>query len=345
MILDIACMSKNLFNVYRYRRKWGRRIEQVRHDLSSDDSGNLRDFAWQRRKPNPFHHEAEGSRTKRIILLGVFGCCLLLALGLFLFHPFFYVRSVTVSGVSRLSAEEMERAVFGTLAYKKFFVIPAQSFFMADVDEIRDVVKSRFPVAKVEVRKMFPNAITVRIEEKVSTVIYDNGKQYSYAGLDGKIVEVVRSVGPDEWQHETRIVSSTSPTGETEIKEEIISSQHIIRGSRIKKELGNFPIVYDLRSQSVGVNEAVLDPATVKGILSWFQYLSMHTTVLFDHIILKDELGHATIHTEQGWDIHVHLSDDMDEQFGALKLVLDKHVPPEGIRYVDVRYPGRVYWQ
>lgn len=340
-------MSKNLLNYHRYKRKWGKRIDQVRHDLTSADEADssLRDFAWKRRKKNPYHEEFRPAPWRFRAAVIVICACFLGAGGLFLFHPFFFIKHVSVSGVDRLNAAEVQKAVMGTMHYKKLFFIPAQSFFMVNVDEVRDIIKSRFPVAAVEVRKTFPNNITIAVEEKISTIIYDNGKQYSYIGLDGKIVEIVRAVGSDEWDHQTRMVTTTSAEGVVQAKEEVVSSRHAVRPQVIKKEMGDYPIVYDTRQKDGGVNDAALEPETVQGIVTWYQYVSSYAHVPFGYVVIDNELGDAVIYTEEGWELRVRLREDIDKQFEACKLVLDKQASRKGLKYIDIRYPGRVYWQ
>lgn len=338
-------MSKNLLNYYRYRRKFGRKIEQVRHDLSAGDSSGVhRDFARKDRQKNPFLQVEPVSIWKRRIAFGTILVCFLSIIGLVLYHPFFFISHISINGIARIEEEEMRKAILGTIDYKKFFIIPGKSFFVVNVEEIKDVLKSRFPLTTVEVRKTFPHYISAEVHEKISTIIYDNGKQYSYLGLDGKIVEVLRTVGNDEWKHETRMVSTTIATGTIEMKEEIVSSTHIIHSERIKKELGNYPIVYDTRAIEGTVNSPMLSQETVEGIVTWFQFISSYTDIPFGYIVIDNELGEALLYTQQGWYIHLRLT-NIEEQFEALKLVLGKQVERGTLDYIDLRYKGKVYWQ
>lgn len=338
-------MSKNILNYYRYRRKFGKKIDQVKHDLSATDSKNVhRDFAWKKRKDNPFLHEEPRQALKKRFAVGIIIACVIGVIALVLYHPFFYITHISVKGTERIQDEEIKKAILGTVDYKKFLVLPGKSFFVVDVEEIKDVLKSRFPLSTVEVRKTFPHYISAEVHEKISTIIYDNGKQYSYIGLDGKIVEVLRAVGADEWHDEVRMVSTTIATSTVELKQEIISSEHIIRSERIKKEMGNYPIVYDKRAVEGTVNSSMLQPETVQQIVTWFQFISSYTDIPFAYITIEDELGDAIIYTTQGWFIKMRFT-DIEEQFEALKLVLGKQVQRDQLRYVDVRYKGKVYWQ
>ncbi len=339
-------MAKNFLNYHRYRRKWGRKIEKVKQDLVSEEpSGVHRDFAWRSRKRNPFVVDDPRAPLKRRVALSIILVCLLSVVGLVLFHPFFFISRVSIQGLERIEKNDIEKAVLATIEYKKFFIFPARSFFVVDVDEVRDVLKSRFPLSSVEVRKTFPHNMAIDVHEKISTVIYDNGKQYSYVGLDGKIVEVLRAVGSDEWLKEVRMVSSTTASSTVEMREEIIFSKHTLRPASLKKEMGDYPIVYDMRTKDGGVNSDMLQPETVQGIVSWFQFVSSFSDIPFGYIELQHELGDVVLYTQQGWYVKINVLEHIEEQFSALKLVISKQVDRGGLHYIDVRYPGKVYWQ
>lgn len=56
-------------------------------------------------------------------------------------------------------------------------------------------MKQKYPIQKITTQKVFPNKLKIDIEEKISKVIYDNRKTYSYLDESGKVVEILRQVG------------------------------------------------------------------------------------------------------------------------------------------------------
>jgi hypothetical protein len=340
-------MSKNFFNFHRYRRTWGKKIERAKHDLHGA-AAIPRDTTWRsERKRNPFAQEDPHAQIKHRVACIIILISLGMVAGLFLFHPFFFVSIISITGNERLKQADIEEAVRATMAYKKWYFLPARSYFLVNVHEIRDVLVSRFPLSTVEVKKVFPHHVQVQLSEKISTIIYDTGKKFSYIGLDGKIVEVLRAVGEDEWKKEIRMVSTTLENGNVEVIEEVVSATHIVRPSSLKKEFGQYPIVYDRRerNEDININTAMLEADSVRGIIAWFHYLTTYTDVVFAHLELDQEFGDAVIYTEEGWQLRVRLSGNLDEQFEALHIVLTKQANPRQLRYIDVRYPGKVYWQ
>jgi len=335
------------FNHYKLRKRLSRTVKTVKEEFVPADREpiQLKDASVGSRQKNPFIYTDPKAGRKKKWQMGIIVFSCVGTIGVALFHPFFHINHVSVSGTERLKAVDVEHAVLGTVQYRKYFVLPANNYFLLDVNEIKNVLLTRFPLANVTVKKEFPNSVTIQLSEKMSTIIYDNGKQYAYIGLDGKVVEVVRSVGADEWIHTTKTVTSTNEQNETTTEEQIISSTHIPRITALSKDLGNFPVVYDMRGTDEAVNSTVLEPETVQGIVTWFQYLQTAQMPL-TYIVLTDEFGDAVIHTNTKMVLQVKIKERIEDQLDALKIVMAKNnLQPNTVSSIDVRFPSRVYWR
>ena len=174
----------------------------------------------------------------------------------------------------------------------------------------------------------------VSVEEKISTIIYDNGAEYSYLDTDGNIVEILRKIGDDEWQEKSAATSSTPAI-----------RVHIPKSKQIKKEIGDYPIVYDERGLTAGMNTNVLDKETVAGIIQWFNFLNKQAKILPSYFTISDGLGEGVIKTGEGWYIKANFEKNIDSQFSELQYVLKQKINRKNVNYIDLRYPGKVYWQ
>jgi len=164
-------------------------------------------------------------------------------------------------------------------------------------------------------------------------------------GLEGKIVEVLRKVGEDEWQEITKTVTSTNELGEDIQETKVIERIHRPALNDIIKELGDYPLVYDKRGFTREINTGVLQPKTVQGIITWFNLVNKRTDIPFGYIIIDNELGDAVIKTREGWGILVQLQTDVETQFEELQYLLKNKINRPHLNYIDLRFPGRVYWR
>lgn len=265
--------------------------------------------------------------------------------GFTLFHPFFSIKKQNIIGLQRIDENEFKAAVFGMMDYRRLFFLPGNNYFMADIEELAAISQDRFPLESISIKKFFPNTLNIQLEEKISTLIYDNGETYSYLDLNGKIVEILRKVGDNEWREISRIATSTQPAGEETPENKITEKIHQPALNAIISELGDYPLVYDKRGLKAAVNDQVLRAPTIQGLIAWFNLINKRTDIPFGYIIIDNELGEAEIITREGWFLLVRIAENQETQFAELQYLLREKIQRPGLNYIDLRFPGRVYWQ
>lgn len=245
-------MQKRIINHHKIKRQIKRNAKKSKSFVAillglAKKKDSRRDFSWQGRHHNPYTHKEEKDHTLRnIIILTV---CILTMLGIGVYHSYFKINSIEVFGLQRIENQELKETVHGILDYRTLGIIPHNSYFLTDIDEVRDILKERFPISSIVVEKKFPNNLKLTIEEKISTLIYDNGEDYSYMDMEGNIVEKVMNVGDHEWNIVKNITTSTNERGDIETHEEIVEKTHKPNIQMVIDELGNYPIVYDKRKK------------------------------------------------------------------------------------------------
>lgn len=266
------------------------------------------------------------------------------AVGLLCFHPFFRITDVHVSGLSQISAPEFESSALGILDYRRYFIFPANNIFFADVTEVRDILKEKYPIQRIVVQKQFPHTLDIAVEEKISQLIYDNGTMYSYIDLEGKVVEDIAKVHEEEWNIITEQIVSTSTEGtvSTTIKE--VSRTHIPNTATLVEQHGqDIPIVYDTRHQEY-TDRPVLQSQTIERLVFWYSLLEKRGNYHVSYIIVDNELGDATFVIDDSWQLLVKL-EEPERQFDMLELITKDNIDEQNVSYINVRYGERVYWQ
>lgn len=307
--------------------------------------GHKKDFAWKSGFSNPYKvKEPLGIKKKlEIMLLTVsfFGTFFLL-----IFHPYFHINKINITGLQRIKYDEIKGDILGIMKDKKFAVFPKTSYIFTDIDEVRDILKDKYPIESIVIKKSFPNELSVNLEEKISTIIYDNGELYNYLGLDGNIVETLGKVDENEWQE--KIETSTTTLADGTIREEkhIIERIYKPNTNNISTRFGNYPIVYDARITSTTESlTPLIKPETVSGIINWFNFLNKKTDIPFSYIIIEDGMGKGLIKTKESWDLIVDLSNRFDAQIDELNLLLKEKIDRKNLNYIDLRFPDKVYWK
>ena len=326
-----------MFNHHRLKRKWGRGLKKT-SDLvfmrSNDAATSLKDFSWHSVKENPLWTEGEKIDWKKQIEIGALAIAILASIIVCLYAPYFRINNIQVAGLQRISQEKFIESINSVMNYRRFLILPGSDYFVADLSEMKSILAEKFPLESITITKKFPNTLMVSVEEKISTIIYDNGAEYSYLDTDGNIVEILRKIGDDEWQEKSAATSSTPAI-----------RVHIPKSKQIKKEIGDYPIVYDERGLTAGMNTNVLDKETVAGIIQWFNFLNKQAKIPPNYFIISDGLGEGVIKTGEGWYIKANFEKNIDSQFSELQYVLKQKINRKNVNYIDLRYPGKVYWQ
>ena len=293
---------------------------------------------------NPYKQGGNTRHIKRKIQLLLLGSAILGVIFLLIYHPFFHIQKIHITGLERINSKAIHDAVSGIVDYRRFFILPGKSYFGVNTKEIENIVKEKFPVTSMHIKKTFPQTLSIEIKEEISTLIYDNEETFSYIGLDGKILETIRSVGEDEWNVVLEYTTSTNELGE-EIKEERISKKtHIIPFKQIAAEMGNHPIVYDKRKRNNLKNE-VVHPESVAKMVEWYNLLKEQVGIPLAYITLEKEPQQVQLHTAQGWFIYTRLTHDVEKQFSILQQLIKEEVPVPNISYIDMRYGDKIYWK
>jgi len=294
----------------------------------------MKDFAWHKAKDNPLWREPEKKDWVKKIKIGVGVVAFLGTIYLGIFSSIFHIKQIETEGLQRIKKEDFTESVKGLMNYKKLFIFPDSSYFLVDLNEIIDILKNKFSLNSITIEKRFPDFLKIKVEEKISTIIYDNSVDYSYLDIEGKQVELLKKVGLDEWQTITPASSST-----------LAETIHIPKTKDIIKELGDYPIVYDKRHPPSALNQPILNKNIVKGIIDWFNYIKKENQINLSYFIIENELGEGLIKTGDGWVIKANLKDNLEAQFDELSYLLKKKIDLSKINYIDLRYLEKVYWR
>jgi len=303
----------------------------------------IKGYHWEGPKYNPFVPEDTAGFFSYKIKIGILCISTIVLVYLTIFSGFFDITNISITGTDRIDAIEMYEVVKNTLDYKNIGIIPNSSFFMANVRDVSEVLKTRFPIQDIRVEKRFPNDMNIQIVEKLSTVIYDNGSLYGIVGIDGRIIELSRAVLEYEWKNIWGTTVTTTEEGVEERVPVIIGRTHTPDISKLTEEIGEYPIVYDKRDRIMEKDVEVLHKNEVVLIITWFQELqnTKFGSSLFE---IQNNMD-MSIHTQEGWIIKTRLTrNNVEEQLRELQLVLDKN-EEETLSYIDIRYKNRIYWK
>lgn len=303
--------------------------------ISESSSYHKIDYAKKTEYKLPIQRKSRLSRKKKleIVLLSCFVISLFFIVA---FHPFFTIKQINTEGLNRINENEFNEDIIDILNCKKLFIFSCNAYIFTDVNELRDVLFDKYSLNSLIIEKEFPNIINIDLEEKISTIIYDDGVKYSFVDLSGNLVESIANVSSDEWFDESGTSTSTLAIGQNLI--------HKPNTKRLYDELGNYPLIYDKNIHS-DENGQVLKEEFVASFIDWYNLFNKELNESINYIVLMNSVGDATIYNYSGWRVVVRLGERFGSQSDQLKYLLEKEIGDKYFSYIELRYPGRAYWQ
>ncbi len=308
------------------------------------DLRKKKDFTWKGTQYSPYKREDTSDRKKLVLELSILAVSVISLVYLIVFSGLFNITHITISGNKKITTAEIETVIKNTLDYKTLRVIPNSSYFLANIEDISEVLKRRFPIDTISITKEFPHDLKVEITEKISTIIYDNSSTYALVGLDGSIIELVREVENHEWEEVFGETVTTTADGATTTLTAVIGKKHVPDYKKIIGEVGDYPLIYDKRGHVVEKGLSVLTPEEVRLMIEWYNGIKNNEFGIRAFVIENDI--DFSIETREGWIIKGRfIRTDTLDQLRELKLALGKIDNTKNLSYIDLRYENRIYWK
>lgn len=342
---------------------FGVRKKQTKSLSRSVNMRHTKDFDWRPTKNNPLKKkEVEKKETRRVtVLIIICVSSLLITVAILLFHKAFRITNITIEGVKRVDSTDMESVVYGILEGNGWFFVPQNNYFIVNMDDIESILLQRYPIHSVDLKKHFPNKLSLLVHEKQATFLYDNGLQYSYIDEDGIVVDVLKNIPSGEWREQKRVVytnvlsenntntTSTITSAGLPTEELVtVSKIHIPDALSLQSEFGDFPVIYDVRGLETKKDSQTVDKDVLESVILYYKELQNRTIKpLFVEV---DETGQfGQIKMGEGWSLLV----SFDPKLAVSQMVIFDQVVSEHLKdrasavssYIDIRYAGRAYWK
>lgn len=330
--------SEYAFQKYKPHLSWRKRILRFFRKKQYTIASPQDSFHY---KTNPFKKHKKPSKIK--IKLIVFIALLVAWTICLAYIPYFKINKINFSGLSNTTENELNEFIYENFLNKNS-ALPLNTYFFIDTNKISASLYKKFSFETVEVIKEFPNRLNINIKEKISSVIYDNGKKYFLLDSGGAAIKYLRDVEPYEMAQKS-ISSSTDMLMTTSglILINTSSVEHTPDYKKINKLFGNYPIIYDRRGLDVEVKqENILPPEHIAAVIVWYKALFEQGIAHLKFFALDNLNSGITIDTADSWDILFQPKNDNDAQINTLKEILPTIKPQQ---YVDLRYGEKVYWK
>ncbi len=320
---------------------------------------------------NPYKRPASKKKSRTKIYLILLAVIILGWVGILIYLPYFKITKITYLGLNFIKKEDIDSTIKNDLLNNRLVMTP-NGYFLINTKSLEKKLSEKYSLNSIKVKKIFPSELLVDLDEKISTIIYDNGLGYYLLDNEGGVLKFLDKaenpevniskeggmiVPPSNEKNATEATvmatSSLSTTSTPAIssliqgitlpnEEKELIKTHIPEFRKIKKNFGSYVILYDTRNISVTEKQPnIISKKIIENTIVWSDILEKEGMSV-KYMTCEHPLGGITTHTDLPWVIIFDPTKDLTEQLTRMKEVLKDNIINE---YIDLRFSDRVYWK
>ena len=285
---------------------------------------------------NPYKNKTSHFKIRRTILPVFF----IAWVGLLLYLPYFRISKIYYSGLKIIDQSEIDKIVKDRLA-SHYTIWPGNNYFIFNNKSLTQLLKNKFLLNSVTVTKVFPNTLDIKLQEKATAGIYDNGEAYYLLDKDGTNIKYLRSISANEFIFSTSTITSSTPTL-TSSSFAGLTGTHVPNYQEIMTAYGDYPIIYDKGPKNINGKGPWVDNKIMNGLMTFYNAIRQVKTIRVNYLIIDGVGSGITAITDKPYRIVFQPTDDIDDQISRLQIFLKNN---RALEYVDLRFGGRIYWK
>ena len=272
---------------------------------------------------NPFKKEFPVQKNKTGIILTLLVLLIFGWIALMLTLPYFKISKITVIGNKITKAAEIENFI-----RQSFFA--KNNYFLFSDKSTAEKIKEVFLYENVQIKKIFPDTIQITVNEKPTSVIYDDKTNYYLLDNEGKVIKQL-----NEFANIPAVNISTSTNSTTS------PNIHLDLYRQIQNAYGNFPVIYNDKP-TLGIKKDLISPKIIKSAIEWEKNIRDQGVGEVQYFKIGETDFNLRIFLKQPWYILINTDLDSQVQMKNLKIIISNNKPTE---YIDLRFGERVYWK
>ena len=297
-------------------------------------------------KPHNRPKAKTGKFTPILLFILIIGWIFCLA-----YTPYFKIKKVLYIHLTNTSKAELENFINSNYLQRQSW-LPVSNYFFISPQRLAQDIKKHFSLEDAEVTKVFPDQLQVEVKEKVSVLIYDNGKKYFLLDKEGRVIKSIANVEENELKTQTaplfdQFTETSSSSPENIPTSTIIMTstivEHTPNNSTIKQFFSKYPLVYDRRGVDVSEKQTGILPADyIAAILAWNTHLVEQGKIRPKFFLLDNLNSGMIINTNQPWYIIFQPKNNIENQI----MIFDELLPTiKPKAYIDLRFGEKIYWK
>lgn len=231
----------------------------------------------------------------------------------FLAAPFWQIKEVEINGLTRFDASEIRTIIEEEKQEDFMLIFKRSNIFLFRTEDNANLIKDKFSLAEVKIKKDFPAKIRIEISERPYSFVYQENEKNFFASSDNYLIKELDLLGADR---------------EEASKYFIIENKNSI--SLIKES-----------------NRLDLDREYLSFIFGLKEQVDIYPDLVVEKFIISDQYFNSIfIKIKDGPQIFINVKDGAREQIERLILVKNTKIKDNfnKLDYIDLRYGDKVFF-
>lgn len=264
---------------------------------------------------NPFFQNRKNKKNnyeyifpwKSLFIVTLILCLPAIFLWFFYYSSFFKISKVEASTTSKIPKDEITAIIWQQTENKIYLFGKQNNFFLFDTDLLNKNLINKYPLNEPQIKKKFPNKITVSIKEKNYSIIWREADKYYYVSRDCASLE-------------------TDPLMIKDIKLPIIENNAAAR------------IQDNKLSDCSGLMDKILE---LNG-----KFLN-EPKIQINKFTLEDDSNSSIKIITKGPALIFNLNENFDRQISKLYAIMNERLKEDFNKksYIDLRYGDKIYYK
>ncbi len=261
---------------------------------------------YKAHKPHGLYYDELVKKRRSSIVRVIYVIIFILILQSFFQAPFLSLRKIELGGNSFYKDEEVKQYIQTAMEKKKWLFFQNNNFFLFDAGSLKDQLVKQYNLSDANIKKTFPNKLSVKFVEKTSQFIWKKNDSYYLMDAKGQLNGQINE----------------------------INNKYII--------LADFRSYQPQNNENIFRPDEI---ELIQGIITlWKDKLA--NMVKIEAINIGDDWSTFDIKTNLSYIVKINPQDDVNAQLeNYRRILLEGNVVGTDINYINLRFGEKAYFQ
>lgn len=249
-----------------------------------------------------------------------------LVISLYFFNKTNYlmIDNIEIIGNEYISQQDIKEIVNQQMGEKRLLFFNQNNLIFFSKKAAKASLASHFFFDNININKKYPETLVIKVEEKISSLIWSNNSGKYYLDLEGNVIRQITA--------DNLVISEGE--GDTEVIRSEINS-------------GRYPVIQDQSNSEIITGQPILAKDRIDFIIELTKKIKSQADFSISYYTLASpSINYITLITDEGWLVHFSFENQISNQINLLFSLLYQKIDDRSkLEYIDLRFGDKIFWK